>query len=91
MTRRRAAAGLRLLRRSRADPATLDEAARLGYSLALISCTPPGLQVVPAGEAALLRHDLDGWRLVAAWPYPAAEPAQRWQHILAWAPLCRAG
>jgi hypothetical protein len=82
---------LALLRRSRADPATLDEAARLGYSLALISCTPPGLQVAPAGEAALLRHDLDGWRLVAAWPYPAAEPGQRWQHILAWAPLCRAG
>jgi hypothetical protein len=83
--------GLAVLRRRRADPATLDEAARRGYPLALISCTPPGLHVAPAGEAALLRHDLDGWRLVAAWPYPAVEPGQHWQHILSWAPLCRAG
>jgi hypothetical protein len=83
--------GLALLRRRKADPATLDEAARLGYPLALISCTPPGLTEAPAGEAALLRHDRDGWRLVAAWPYPAADTRQRWQHILSWAPLCRAG
>jgi hypothetical protein len=83
--------GLALLRRSSADPATLDEAARLGYPLALISCTPPGLDLAPPGQAALLRHDRDGWRLVAAWPYPAADPGQRWQRILSWAPLCRGG
>jgi hypothetical protein len=83
--------GLSLLRRGSADPATLDDAARLGYPLALISCTPPGLQAAPPGEAALLQHDRDGWRLVAAWPYPTEDTGQRWQHILSWAPLCRAG
>jgi hypothetical protein len=83
--------GLSLLRRGSADPATLGEAARLGYPLALISCTPPGLQAAPPGEAALLQHDRDGWRLVAAWPYPTEDTGQRWQHILSWAPLCRAG
>jgi hypothetical protein len=83
--------GLVLLRRSSADPATLDEAARLDFPLALISCAPPRLKGAPAGEAALLRHDRGGWRLVAAWPFPAADPRQRWQHILSWAPLCRGG
>jgi hypothetical protein len=83
--------GLHLLRRSRADAATLDEAARLGYPLVLISCSPPGLKPVPAGVAALLRRDGDGWRLVAAWSYPTGDARQRWQHILSWAPLCRQG
>jgi hypothetical protein len=83
--------GLVFLRRSSADPATLEEAARLGYPIALISCTPPGLPGAPPGRAVLLRYDGGGWRLVAAWPYPAVDPGQRWQHILSWAPLCRAG
>jgi hypothetical protein len=83
--------GLTLLRRSSADQATLDEAARLDYPLALVSCTPPGLNQAPVGAAALLRHDVDGWRLVAAWPYPAVDARSRWQHILSWAPLCRGG
>jgi hypothetical protein len=81
--------GLHLLRRDRADPATLDEASRRGYSLALISCTPPGWERLPADEAVLLRRAPGGWRLLAAWPYPRDDTRQRWQSILSWAPLCR--
>jgi hypothetical protein len=80
---------LDLLRRKTADAATLDEAARLGYPLALISCTPDGLGDLPANQAVLLRHDPDGWHLIAAWPYPAHAAQRRWQHILSWPPLCR--
>ena len=80
---------LDLLRRKTADPATLEEAARLGYPLALISCIPQRLPGLPAGEAALLRRDPDGWHRVVAWPYPADAAKQRWQHILSWGPLCR--
>jgi hypothetical protein len=83
--------GLVLLRRSSADPATLGEAARRGYSLALISCTPQGWDLGPPGEAVLLRAERGDWRPVAAWPYPQGDARQRWQHILSWAPLCRAG
>ena len=80
---------LDLLRRNAADPATLDEAARLGYPLALISCADGGWGNLPGGEAVLLRHDPDGWHPVAAWPYPPHTAARRWQHILSWGPLCR--
>jgi hypothetical protein len=80
---------LDLLRRNTANSATLDEAARLGYPLALISCTPNGLGDLPADQAVLLRYDPDGWHLLAAWPYPPNAAQRRWQHILAWPPLCR--
>jgi hypothetical protein len=79
---------LDLLRRNTIDPAALDEAARLGYPLALISCMPEG-EGLPASEAVLLGHDPEGWHLVAAWPYPADAAKRRWQHILSWGPLCR--
>jgi hypothetical protein len=80
---------LDLLRRDTADPTTLDEATRLGYSLALISCTPKMWGDLPPAEAVLLNHDNDGWHVAAAWPYPADAAKQRWQHILSWGPLCR--
>jgi hypothetical protein len=80
---------LDLLRRNTADPATLDEAARLGYPLALISCTPSEFGDLPAGQAVLLRHEPEGWQLLAAWPYPPDAARRRWQHILSWPPLCR--
>jgi hypothetical protein len=80
---------LDLLRRNTADAATLDEAASLGYPLALISCTPNGLGDLPADQAVLLRRDSGGWHLVAAWPYPPDPARQRWQHILSWPALCR--
>jgi hypothetical protein len=80
---------LDLLRRNTADQATLDEAARLGYPLALISCTSTGWAGMPASAAVLLRRDVARWQVVAAWPYPANATSGRWQHILSWDPLCR--
>jgi hypothetical protein len=80
---------LDLLRRNIADLATLDEVVRLGYRLALISCTPKGWTDLPPGEAVLLHYDSGGWHLLAAWPYPADAAQTRWQHILSWGPLCR--
>ena len=47
---------LDLLRRNTADPAVLDEAARLGYPLALISCVPDGWEELPPSQAVLLRY-----------------------------------
>jgi hypothetical protein len=73
---------LDLLHRQTADDATLAEAARLGYPLALISCTGDD-------AAALLEGSPEGWRRLASWPYSPEARAQRWQHILAWPPLCR--
>src|SRR5260370_24136035 len=78
-----------LRRRNPADAAPLDEAARLGYPLVLISCTPNGLGDLPVDQAVLLRHDPDGWHLLAAWPYPPHAPPRRWQHIPARPPLFR--
>jgi hypothetical protein len=80
--------GLDLLRRSTADAATLDEAARLGYRLALISCVPEGWEDLPANQAVLLHYDANRWHPLAAWPYPQAAE-RRWQQILSWGPLCR--
>jgi hypothetical protein len=81
--------GLDLLRRSTADPATLDEAARLGYLLALVSCVPEGWEDLAPNQAVLLRRDANGWHPLAAWPYPARAAERRWQQILSWGPLCR--
>ena len=81
--------GLDLLRRNTADPATLDEAARLGYHLALISCVPAGWEDLPPSQAVLLRDGPDGWQPLAVWPYPAHAADRRWQKILSWGPLCR--
>jgi hypothetical protein len=80
---------LDVLRRNTADPATLDEAARLGYRLALISCVAKGWGDLPPNQAVLLRYDPDGWHPLAAWPYPAHAAERRWQQILSWGPLCR--
>jgi len=80
---------LDLLRRDTADPATLDEAARLGYRLALISCVPEGFEDLPASQAVLLQGGRDGWRPLAAWPYPKHAAERRWQEILSWGPLGR--
>lgn len=80
---------LDLLRRRRADAATLAEAARRGYQAALISCTPGGLAGLPPGVAALVASDPTGWRPIAVWPYPPDMTRQRWQYILSWQPLCR--
>jgi hypothetical protein len=81
---------LNLLIRPAADAATLDEGARHGYRVVFISCTNRGLLGLPPASAALLERDGEDWRPLAVWPYPADMTARRWQHIVAWAPLCRA-
>jgi hypothetical protein len=79
---------LDLLRRNTADPAMLDEAARLGYPLAFISCVPEGWEELPPSQAVLLRHGPYGWRPLAEWPYPPHPTERRWKAILARGPLC---
>jgi len=81
--------GLDILMRKTADAATLDEAASKGYDLALISCTPAGLDDLPPGQAALLKHDAGGWHKVAAWPYSAGIALSHWQRTRHWPALCR--
>jgi hypothetical protein len=81
--------GLDLLRRNTADAATLDEAARLGYRLALVSCVPDGWEDLPPNQAVLLRREASGWRPLTAWAYPKEAFERRWQQILSWGPLCR--
>ena len=80
--------GLDLLRRNAADPAVLDEVARLGYPLALISCVPEGWEDLPPAQAVLLRHGPGGWHRLAAWPFPAHAADRQWKGILKWGPLC---
>jgi hypothetical protein len=74
---------------AKADAAILDEAARDGYRLALISCARDGIAGLPADSAGLVSYDAAGWHVVAAWPYPPQAAQRRWQHILSWGPLCR--
>ncbi|HTW50630.1 MAG TPA: hypothetical protein VME45_01900 [Stellaceae bacterium] len=81
--------GLDLKRYATADAATLDRAARAGYGLAFISCTPHGLDELPAGEAALLQHEPNGWHALAAWPYSAGIALSHWQRERHWPALCR--
>jgi hypothetical protein len=81
--------GLDILMRRTADTATLDEAASEGYNLALISCTPAGLEDLPLGQAALVKHDAGGWHKVAAWPYSAGIALSHWQRTRHWPALCR--
>ena len=81
--------GLDLKRYTTADAATLDQAAAAGYDLAVISCTPQGLDDLPPGEAALLKHDASGWHRLGAWPYAAGIALSRWQRERHWPALCR--
>jgi hypothetical protein len=51
-------------------PDTLDRLAAAGYASALISCTPPNLLDLPAGQAAWLEIEDGHWRVRRHWPYP---------------------
>jgi len=65
----------------------LDELAAEGFTTALVSCVPPGLDVSAPGTAALIVRDQYGWHAEAVWSYPPP-PRERWSHQLADAPLC---
>jgi hypothetical protein len=72
---------LDILYRPDADYASLADAERLGYPVALISCTSNN-------EAVLLEHRAHGWYRLTAWRYSEEANKQKWQQILSWPPLC---
>jgi len=81
--------GLGLAYYKTADTATLDAAAAAGYELAVVTCTPPGLDDLPPGVVALLKHDTAGWNVVTTWPQSAGIPLSHWQRTRHWPALCR--
>lgn len=81
--------GLDLKRYRTVDETTLDQAAAAGYDLAVITCVPQGIEGLPAGKAALLEHDPDGWHALGAWPYSEGIARSRWQHERHWPAVCR--
>jgi hypothetical protein len=70
-------------------PTTLDGLAA-DTRWALLSCAPPGLAEIPAGQAALYAHDVTGWHVAAIWPYAPARQT-RWSRVVAPIPLCLGG
>ncbi len=81
--------GLVLARYQTADAATLDAAAAEGYEFAAITCTPAGIDELPPGIVALMRHGPDGWNVIASWPQSAGIPLSHWQRTRHWPALCR--
>jgi hypothetical protein len=70
-------------------PTTLDGLAA-DTRWALLSCAPPGLAEIRAGQAALYAHDVTGWHVAAIWPYAPARQT-RWSRVVAPIPLCLGG
>jgi hypothetical protein len=81
--------GLVLAYYKTADAATLDAAAAAGYELAAITCTPTGLDGLPPGVVALMKHDASGWIVVASWPQSPGIPLSHWQRTRRWPAFCR--
>ena len=81
--------GLVLAYYKTADAATLSMAAAGGSELAAITCTPAGLDGLPAGVVALLKHGPAGWNMVATWPQSPGIPLSHWQRTRHWPALCR--
>ncbi|HEY7578072.1 MAG TPA: hypothetical protein VH855_10785 [Acetobacteraceae bacterium] len=80
--------GLDFRTETEVSPATLGTVAAAGYPLALVTCAPPGLAGVPAGDAALLRDAPDGWRIVQTWTWPDDIRRRPFAGMLARGPLC---
>jgi hypothetical protein len=81
--------GLEVEQYRTADATTLETAASAGYDLAVITCTPNGIVGLPQGVAALVKHDANGWRTLASWPYSAGIALSHWQRNRHWPALCR--
>ncbi len=82
--------GLDIRTETKADAMTLTALAAAGYHLALVTCTPSGLDGIPAHAAAMLRYDDNGWRVVDTWPYPSWLQHAHFAALLARAPVCAA-
>jgi hypothetical protein len=74
-----------------ADASTLNALAAAGYRLALVTCTPSGLDGIPTRVAAMLRFGDGRWRLVDAWPYPDWPKHVHFAALLGRGPVCAAG
>jgi hypothetical protein len=68
--------------------ATLPAVAAAGYRLAVLSCAPPGIDGVSAGDAAILQARQDGWRVLQAWAWPEQMRQRQFAGMLARDPLC---
>lgn len=83
--------GLDIRTETKADAPTLDALAAAGYRLALVTCTPSGLDGIPTHVAAMLRFGDGGWRVLDAWPYPDWLTHTHFAALLAREPLCATG
>jgi hypothetical protein len=83
--------GLDIRTETKADAPTLELLAAAGYRLALVTCTPSGLDFIPAHVAAMLRYGDGGWRVLDAWPYPDRLTHAHFAALLARGPLCATG
>jgi hypothetical protein len=81
-------AGLDIRTETKADAPTLAALAAAGYRLALVTCTPSGLDGVPAHVAATLEYGDGGWRMLHAWPYPEWLQHVHFAALLSRGPLC---
>jgi hypothetical protein len=70
------------------SPDALNNAAAAGYRLALVTCAAAGVTDVPAGAAAMLQRNDNGWHVLQTWPWPSSLRTQRFAALLARGPLC---
>jgi hypothetical protein len=80
--------GLDIRTETKANAPTLAALAAAGYRLALVSCTPSGLDGVPAHVAAMLRYGDGGWQVLNTWPYPDRLRKAHFAALLARGPVC---
>ncbi len=83
--------GLDIRTETKADAPTLAALAAASYRLALITCTPSGLDGIPPDVAAMLQYDDKGWRVIETWPYPDRLQHAHFAALLARGPVCAAG
>lgn len=83
--------GLDIRTETNADATTLGALAAAGYRLALVTCTPSGLDGIPPEVAAMLRFADGGWRVLGAWRYPAWPKHEHFAALLGRGPVCATG
>ena len=70
------------------DDGTFSALDRLGITKVFVSCSPRGVDALPAHRALLLARTSEGWKLAAVWRYPEPDRS-RWTPMLSAAALCR--
>ena len=82
--------GLDIRIESTANAPTLAALAAAGYHLALVTCTPSGLDGTPPHVAAVLRYNEERWHVLDTWTYPDRLRHKHFAALLAREPLCAA-